>query len=104
MRDAVRDPGGTLGHDEYELRGYSIAAKTGTAQIREGYSRDHAWIAGFGPFPEPKFAFVVVLEESPLGGGKSCHHILQVLLDYLARECPELSGRRLVPSGEGESE
>ncbi len=58
----------------YTLRGskLDIAAKTGTAEYgprREdgSYKHTHAWVTGFFPYNNPKYAFVVFLED----GGKS---------------------------------
>lgn len=61
-----------------------IAAKTGTAQVigipqneivrmkekdMEYYHRSHAWIVGFAPYDNPKYAVVVLVEHG--GGGSS---------------------------------
>jgi len=46
------------------LNGFSVCGKTSTAQAGKGKS--HGWFAGFGPYPKPQLAFVVVVEH----GGK----------------------------------
>ena len=48
-------------HDRFRL-----AAKTGTAEMTG--KADIALFAGFGPWPEPRYAFAVVLEEAGFGG------------------------------------
>ena len=70
MHDAVSGPRGTI----RALNGSpaDIAAKTGTAEFgalnEEGlYEETHAWVTGFFPYDDPKYAFVVVLES----GGES---------------------------------
>ncbi len=45
---------------------FPIAAKTGTAEVL-GHA-DNALFAGFGPLPEPRYAFAVVMEEAGFGG------------------------------------
>ena len=45
---------------------FAVAAKTGTAEV-DGQA-DNALFAGFGPWPEPRFAFAVVIEEGGFGG------------------------------------
>ncbi len=69
MKDAV-DGSGSI----YTLRGskLDVAAKTGTAEygLRQedgSYKHTHAWVIGFFPYKDPKYAFVVFLED----GGKS---------------------------------
>ena len=95
MRQAVADPRGTVGKIEYGLHRFNIAAKTGTAQFRNEDKIYHAWLGGFGPLPEPKFAFVVALEESREYGGRTCAPLVWVLLDYLSKEYAGL-----LPGGE----
>ncbi|MBZ7986577.1 penicillin-binding protein 2 [Campylobacter canadensis] len=61
----------------------NIAAKTGTAQVvgisqnekkrmqeenMEYYTRSHAWINAYGPYEEPKYAVVVLVEHGMHGG------------------------------------
>ncbi len=45
---------------------FSLAAKTGTAETSG--QADNALLAGFGPWPHPRYAFAVVLEEAGFGG------------------------------------
>lgn len=45
---------------------YPLAVKTGTAEVRG--KEDFALVAGFGPLPEPRYAFAVVIEEAGFGG------------------------------------
>lgn len=49
----------------------SVAAKTGTAEFgikdKNGYSTAHAWVIGFYPYEQPRYAFAVLIE----GGGTS---------------------------------
>ena len=50
------------------------AAKTGTAEVGVRNEYQHAWMIGFWPYDEPKYAFAVVLERMPSGtpvGGAS---------------------------------
>lgn len=47
--------------------GYSIAAKTGTAENPEGEA--HAWVIAFAPAEEPQVALAIVLEHAGNGSG-----------------------------------
>lgn len=58
----VQDPSGTA--NSLKIEGLKIAGKTGTAQA--GNRFPHAWFAGFFPYQNPRFCFVVLLEH---GGG-----------------------------------
>lgn len=52
--------------DGFDHNLFPLAAKTGTAEVNG--KADMALFAGFGPWPEPRYAFAVVLEESGFGG------------------------------------
>jgi len=62
------------------LQKFDGACKTGTAEIGE---LNHAWIAGFAPFEEPKIAFAVVSERTTLGGGAGTGPILARALESI---------------------
>lgn len=50
----------------FDLERFPVAAKTGTAEV-EGRT-DFALFAGFAPWPRPRYAFAVVVEEGGFGG------------------------------------
>ncbi len=50
----------------FPLDRFPVAAKTGTAEVRG--REDFALFAGFGPVPNPRFAFAAVIEEGGFGG------------------------------------
>lgn len=62
----------------------AVAAKTGTAEFgtkdKDGYSQTHAWVMGFFPYDNPRFAFAVLLE----GGGASSR-AAEVMRDWMKR-------------------
>jgi len=45
----------------------SVAAKTGTAQVGMRNESQNAWMIGFWPYDNPKYAYAVVLEKMPAG-------------------------------------
>jgi len=69
MRLSVAGPRGVISSLKYVP--IKVAAKTGTAEFgikdKYGYSTTHAWVIGFYPYNEPKYAFAVLIE----GGGSS---------------------------------
>lgn len=70
--------------------GIQAAAKTGTAQLNSAGEpeRSHAWIIGFAPADQPRYAIAVVLkgtsdEISAGTGGKLAGPIAKTVFDYL---------------------
>ena len=47
---------------EMAIRGVSVAAKTGTAEVGDGSGRANAWAVGFAPANDPQIAFAVIVE------------------------------------------
>lgn len=45
---------------------FPLAAKTGTAEVND--KADNALFAGFGPWPNPEYAFAIIIEEGGFGG------------------------------------
>jgi penicillin-binding protein 2 len=64
-----------------------VAAKTGTAQIK-GNTRVNSWVIGFFPLEQPRFAFVVLMEDGPKVSSGATHAFKPVLDLLIAR--PEL--------------
>ena len=91
MEGVVR-PGGTAWRIGSGLQ-YSMAGKTGTAQVKsiaQGKSynaaalavqhRDHAWFIAFAPVDKPKIAIAVILENG--GWGATAAPIARQLADF----------------------
>lgn len=94
MTAVVHGPGGTAKGIARGLTEYTIAGKTGTAQVRgikqgEKYDehmtperfRDHAWFIAFAPADQPKIA-VVVLVENGSHGSSAAAPIARQMFDY----------------------
>lgn len=62
--------------------GLSVAAKTGTAQIKNN-TRINSWSIGFFPAEKPRYAFVVLMEDGPkvsTGASRAFRPVLDFLL------------------------
>jgi len=46
---------------------FSVAAKTGTAQVGVQKRFVNAWMVGFFPYEKPRYAFVFLMEKGPGG-------------------------------------
>jgi penicillin-binding protein 2 len=66
----------------------AVAAKSGTAQV-SSKSRINAWISGFWPYDEPRYAFVVVMESGPLTTNAGGGMVMRRLIDWMAIYTPE---------------
>lgn len=55
-----------------------VAAKSGTAQIKNN-TRVNSWVEGFFPFENPRFAFVVLMEDGPKVSSGAVHAFRPVL-------------------------
>ena len=87
--ERVLEPGGTA-HGRGGLERFRVACKTGTAQYTNRGKKYHAWLAGYAPTHEPRYAFAMVLEQSPDGGGDACVPLAVRLFEMLAEEDAEL--------------
>ncbi|MCE9633092.1 MAG: penicillin-binding protein 2 [Methylophilales bacterium] len=96
----VTQPGGTAASIGAGAP-YSIAAKTGTAQvigIAQGqkynasaideYHRDHAWFIAYAPADTPKIALAVIVENGGHGGSAAGPIARQVMDYYLLGKTP----------------
>lgn len=94
MKAVVHGPGGTAKGIGRDLTQYTIAGKTGTAQVRgikqgEKYNehmtperfRDHAWFIAFAPVEAPKIA-VAILVENGSHGATAAAPIARQMFDY----------------------
>ena len=59
-----------------------VAAKTGTAQTNDTLY-NHAWLAGYLPWDEPRYAFAIVVHRAPGSGAKVAGPSAAQVLDAL---------------------
>lgn len=66
-----------------------VGAKTGTAELGVHKENMNAWITGFFPYDQPRYAFAVVMERGPkgtlIGGGM----VMRGMLDWMNQNTPE---------------
>lgn len=65
------------------------AAKTGTAQVGMHNENQNAWMIGFWPYDNPKYAFAVVLEKSPAGTALGGAAVMAAFFQYLHEHDPQ---------------
>lgn len=81
MQDVVYKSYG-IGHD-YKIKGYRVAAKTGTAQVSNGYggyaSGDDSYlysVAGMVPAQNPRYVMYVTMKQPKLTGTKTATQLM----------------------------
>ena len=99
MREAMVNVirGGTGGRLKIGLKGYEIAGKTGTAQVKsiaqgkryneaalDERHRDHGLFVGFAPADNPKIAVAVILENGKHGASAAI--LARPLFDYMVHQ------------------
>jgi len=94
MRQTVTMDGGTaraLQRDDV-----AIAAKSGTAELGSSKSMVNSWIAGFYPYEEPKYAFILFMEYGPRTNTVGASTVMGKIFNWIAENRPEY----INPSGD----
>ncbi len=87
MRKTVNVAGGTA--RGLERQDVAIAAKSGTAEIGAGNAYVNSWAAGFWPYEEPKYAFILLMDKAPRSNALGATRIMGGVFDWMAINRPE---------------
>ncbi|MES2749322.1 MAG: penicillin-binding transpeptidase domain-containing protein [Patescibacteria group bacterium] len=87
MRKTVIIAGGTA--RGLERKDVAIAAKSGTAEIGAGNAFVNSWAAGFWPYEDPKFAFILLMDKAPRSNALGATRIMGGVFDWMALNRPE---------------
>jgi penicillin-binding protein 2 len=87
MRKTVNFPGGTA--RGLERSDVAIAAKSGTAEIGAGNAYVNSWAAGFWPYENPKYAFILMMDKAPRSNALGATRIMGGVFDWMAINRPE---------------
>lgn len=90
MRRTVIQEGGTA--RSLERKDVEIAAKSGTAELGESKSQVNSWIAGFFPYEEPKYAFVLMMEYGPRANTIGAGSVMSKVFEWMSVNRPEYIG------------
>jgi len=66
-----------------------VSAKTGTAERGVKKDRVNSWILGYYPSEEPRYAFVVIMEEGPVHNQIGGLYVMRQLLEWMNINTPE---------------
>jgi penicillin-binding protein 2 len=91
VRDGMKRVVATGTGKKAQIKGVTVAGKTGTAQFwRENEGKkikdNHTWFICFAPYEEPKFAITVFVQGAKSGGGVSAPIAQRILEESLALE------------------
>lgn len=90
MRMTTNYPGGTA--RSLEKSYVSVAAKSGTAEIGAGNAFVNSWAAGFWPYEEPQYAFILMMDQAPRSNALGATRIMGDVVDWMRDNTPEYLG------------
>jgi penicillin-binding protein 2 len=90
MRKTVNYPGGTA--RGLERKDVAIAAKSGTAEVGAGNAYVNSWAAGFWPYEEPKYAFILMMDKAPRSNALGATRIMGDVMQWISINRPEYIG------------
>jgi penicillin-binding protein 2 len=63
---------------------YTVAAKTGTAELGVYKQYVNSWVSGFFPYENPRYAFVIIMEKGPVTNTTGATYVMRQVMDYMA--------------------
>ena len=87
MRKTVTVPGGTA--RGMERSDVAVAAKSGTAEIGAGNAYVNSWVAGYWPYNEPRFAFILMMDHAPRSNSLGAGRIMGAVMQWMSINRPD---------------
>lgn len=87
MRKTVILDGGTARSLEKDY--VAVAAKSGTAELDASKSYLNSWAAGFWPYEEPRYAFILLMEHAPYANRLGATAVMGDVMDWIHIHKPE---------------
>lgn len=87
MRRAVIQDGGTA--RALERADVAIAAKSGTAELGASKAMVNSWIAGYFPYDNPTYAFILLMEYGPRTNTIGASWVMGRVMAWMAEHRPE---------------
>lgn len=95
MRKTVNFDGGTA--RALERDDVAIAAKSGTAEVGAGNAYVNSWAAGFWPYEEPEYAFILMMDRAPRENALGATRIMGDVVEWMGMNRPEYLGGEPAP-------
>lgn len=90
MRKTVNYDGGTA--RALERSDVAIAAKSGTAEVGAGNAYVNSWAAGFWPYEDPQYAFILMMDKAPRSNALGATRIMGDVVEWISVNRPEYLG------------
>jgi penicillin-binding protein 2 len=90
MRKTVNFDGGTA--RAFDRKDVAIAAKSGTAEVGAGNAYVNSWAAGFWPYEEPEYAFILMMDKAPRSNALGGTRIMGDVVEWMSVHRPEYLG------------
>jgi len=90
MRKTVNFAGGTA--RSLERNDVAIAAKSGTAEVGAGNAYVNSWAAGFWPYEEPEYAFILMMDRAPRSNALGATRIMGDVVEWMSVNRPAYLG------------
>jgi len=90
MRKTVNFDGGTA--RAFDRKDVAIAAKSGTAEVGAGNAFVNSWAAGFFPYEEPRYAFILMMDKAPRSNALGATRIMGDVVQWMSEHRPEYLG------------
>jgi penicillin-binding protein 2 len=87
MRMTTNYPGGTA--RSLEKPYVAIAAKSGTAEIGAGNQYVNSWAAGFWPYEDPQYSFILMMDQAPRSNALGATRIMGDVVEWIHLNKPE---------------
>lgn len=90
MRMTVIYHGGTA--RSLERSDVKIAAKSGTAELGVDNEHVNSWAAGYWPYEDPQYAFILLMDRAPRSNRLGATTIMNEVIDWMSVHRPEYLG------------
>ena len=90
MRMTVTYPGGTA--RSLERTDVAVAAKSGTAELDSAKARLNTWAAGYWPYEDPQYAFIILMEHAPYANRLGGTRLMGDVMEWISVHRPEMLG------------
>lgn len=87
MRKTVTMDGGTA--RGLERKDVAVASKSGTAEVGANNAYVNSWSAGFWPYEEPRFAYILMMDHAPRSNALGAGRIMGEIMEWMSVHRPE---------------
>jgi penicillin-binding protein 2 len=87
MRKTVTMNGGTA--RGLERKDVAVASKSGTAEVGAGNAYVNSWSAGFWPYEEPRFAYILMMDHAPRSNALGAGRIMGEVMEWMSVHRPD---------------